>query len=206
MRIGLTGGVASGKTAVAELFAQRNVPVIDTDLIARDVVAPGQPALARVVETFGTQVLAPDGTLDRDRMRTQVFANPDDRRRLESILHPAILEELERRSTSAGGPYQVLVIPLLIETNLGRLVDRILVVDASERTQIERLRVRDGGSEAQARAMLAAQASREQRLARADDVIVNDGDRSALALQVDRLHAKYLALARAADEAKARGN
>lgn len=206
MRIGLTGGIASGKTTVAGLFAQRNVPVIDSDAIARDLVAAGQPALARVVETFGTRVLARDGTLDRERMRTLVFAHPDERRRLEGILHPAILEEMERRSQHAGGPYQVVVIPLLIETNLASRVDRVLVVDASEATQIERLRARDGSSEAQARAMLGAQASREQRLARADDVIVNDGDRSALALQVDQLHTKYLALALAADEAKAGGS
>lgn len=195
LRIGLTGGIASGKSTVAALFTELGVPVIDTDVIAREVVRPGQLALQRIVEAFGPEVLAPDGTLDRERMRVRVFANPDDRRRLESIVHPAILREMERRSETAGGLYQVLAIPLLVETGLANRVDRVLVVDSSESTQIERLRARDGSSEEEARAMLAAQATRAQRLARADDLIVNDGDRTALVAQVERLHDRYTALA-----------
>jgi dephospho-CoA kinase len=195
LRIGLTGGIASGKSTVATLFAELGVPVIDTDVIAREVVKPGQPALQRIIEAFGREVLSPDGTLDRERMRARVFRNPDDRRRLESILHPAILQEMERRSEAAGGLYQVLAIPLLVETGLANRVDRVLVIDASESTQIERLRARDGSSEQEARAMLSAQATRAQRLARADDLIVNDGDRTALVAQVERLHDRYTALA-----------
>ena len=197
LRIGLTGGIASGKSTVATLFAELGVPVIDTDVIARDVVKPGQPALQRIVEAFGPDVLNADGTLDRERMRARVFRDPDERRRLESILHPAILQEMERRSEAAGGLYQVLAIPLLVETGLANRVDRVLVVDTSEATQIERLRARDGSGEQEARAMLAAQATRAQRLARADDLIVNDGDRTALSAQVERLHDRYTALASA---------
>jgi dephospho-CoA kinase len=197
MRVGLTGGIASGKSTVASLFAGLGVPVIDTDAIAREVVAPGEPALRRIVAAFGEQVLTPQGTLDREKMRSRVFADADDRRRLEGILHPAILQEMERRSQQAGGTYQVLAIPLLVETGLANRVDRVLVVDTSETTQIDRLRSRDGSSEQEARAMLAAQASRTQRLARADDLIVNDGDRAALAAQVERLHDRYMALASA---------
>lgn len=198
MRVGLTGGIASGKTSVAELFAQRGAVVIDTDQISRDVVAPGQPALERIVSTFGPEVLAPDGTLDRRRMRALVFMDlTDGRQRLEEILHPVILEEMERRSAAAGGPYQILVIPLLLEKKLTHRVDRVLVVDAPEATRVARLVARDRIVEAQAYAMLSVQASREQRVAAADDVITNDADPAALVPQVDRLHAKYLALAAA---------
>ena len=170
MRIGLTGGIASGKTTVAQLIAARGVPVIDTDAIARDVVAPGQPALTRIVATFGPEVLAPDGTLDRRRMREIVFADTAGAlRRLEEILHPAIDAEMERRSAVARGPYQILVIPLLVEKALQHKVDRVLVVDADDDIRLERLRQRDGTPEAQARAMMAAQVSREARLAAADE-------------------------------------
>ncbi len=194
MRVGLTGGIASGKSTVARLFAERGVPVIDTDEIARDVVAPGGPALTQLVEAFGPDILAADGSLDRVRMREQAFADDENRRRLEQIVHPAIRAELERRSAAAAGPYQILEIPLLVETSV-RYVDRVLVVDCSPETQLRRLLARDAGTESQARAMLAAQASREQRLQRADEVIVNDGEPTALPPQVNRLHAKYLQLA-----------
>src|SRR5262245_52042310 len=197
MRVGLTGGIASGKSTVAALFADRGVPVIDTDEIAREVVAPGQPALAEVVKMFGSGVLAADGTLDRSAMRTLVFSDPDKRRRLEALLHPRILEEMENRAAGAGGPYQILQIPLLVETGLISRVDRVLVVDADESVQLERLRVRDGTAARAARQMIGAQARREARLANADDVIVNNGDRSTLDAQVARLHDQYLALAAA---------
>jgi len=195
LRIGLTGGIASGKSTVARLFEARGVPVLDTDQIARDVVEPGQPALAAVVEAFGPTVLAPGGRLDRPTLRTRVFGDTAARRRLEAILHPAIRAELVRRSATAGGPYQVWVIPLLVEGGRIDRVDRVLVVDCPPDLQVERLVARDGGTEAAARAILAAQASREQRLAAADDVIVNDGSEAGLAPQVAALDARYRALA-----------
>jgi dephospho-CoA kinase len=196
LRIGLTGGIASGKSTVAALFAERGVPVLDTDLIARDVVAPGTAGLAEVVAAFGQDVLAADGSLDRRALRERVFAHPEERRRLEAILHPRIRDELERRSAAAGGPYQLLVIPLLVEGGGQTRVDRVLVVDCPEEIQLRRLVARDGGTEDGARAILAAQASRAERLAAADDVLANDGSPQALAAAVDRLDALYRQLAR----------
>ena len=191
-RVGLTGGIASGKTTVANLFAARGIPVIDTDVIARQVVEPGEPALAAVVDAFGAQVLGADGRLDRPRMREQIFGDAQARRRLEAILHPAIRAEMERQSQAAGGPYQVLVIPLLVEGGRRDHLDRVLVVDVPEATQIERLVRRDGVAREQAEAALGSQASREARLAFADDVIENTTDLAALDSRVARLHEKYL--------------
>jgi len=194
-RVGLTGGIASGKTTVANLFATHGVPVIDTDVIAREVVEPGQPALAAVVDAFGTEVLAADGRLDRPRLRERIFGDAEARRRLEAILHPAIRAEMERQSRAAGGPYHVLVIPLLVEGGRRDHIDRVLVVDVPEAMQIERLVRRDGVPRDQAKAALRAQASREARLAFADDVIENTGDLAALGGRVALLHEKYLQLA-----------
>lgn len=191
-RVALTGGIASGKSTVAGLFAARGVPVIDTDLIARQVVEPGEPALAAVIAAFGRGVLGADGRLDRPRMRERVFGDPAARRRLEAILHPAIRAELERQSRAAGGPYQLLVIPLLVESGRRDHVDRVLVVDVPEATQIARLIRRDGASRGQAQAALRAQATREARLAFADDVIENTADLAALEPRVDELHRDYL--------------
>jgi dephospho-CoA kinase len=191
-RVALTGGIASGKTAVANFFASHGVPVIDTDVIAREVVEPGQPALAAVVDAFGTGVLAADGRLDRPRLRERIFGDAEARRRLEAILHPAIRAEMERQSRAAGGPYQVLVIPLLAEGGRRDHIDRVLVVDVPEATQIERLVRRDGVSRDQADAALRAQASRDARLAFADDVIENTGDVAALETRVAKLHGNYL--------------
>jgi dephospho-CoA kinase len=195
-RVALTGGIASGKSTVADLFAELGVPVIDTDLIAREVVEPGRLALAAVVEAFGHEVLAADGSLDRRRLRERVFADPADRRRLEAILHPAIRAEMERQSQAAAGAYQLLVIPLLAEGGRRDHVDRVLLVDAPESTQIERLIRRDGGTREQAEAALRAQASRAQRRAIADDVLENTGEPATLRPQVAALHARYLELAR----------
>ncbi|HJS21260.1 MAG TPA: dephospho-CoA kinase [Steroidobacteraceae bacterium] len=197
LRIGLTGGIASGKTTVAELFAARGIPVIDTDQIARELVAPGSPALRGLVDAFGPAVLDAKGALDRRHLRGLVFADPAQRQRLEAILHPLILEEMMQRSEKAGGPYQILVIPLLAESARDADVDRVLVVDAPVELQIGRLLARDAENERQARAMIAAQATREQRLALADDVIVNDRDRAALDVAVAALDAKYRDLTRA---------
>jgi dephospho-CoA kinase len=195
LRVGLTGGIASGKTTVASLFAARGVPVIDTDEISRAVVAPGQPALETIARQFGSKILDPDGGLDRRRARELIFGDPARRRQLESILHPIILRELKRLSALAGGPYQILVIPLLVEGGLEGDVDRVLVVDASPERQVERLLQRDAENPQQAQAMIAAQAQRQTRLAKADDVITNDGTLAELESQVERLHQRYLGLA-----------
>ncbi len=191
LRVGLTGGIASGKTTVSHLFARLGVPIIDTDVIARDVVAPGTPLLQRVDQELGPGLIGADGALQRRQLRERVFSDPDARRRLEALLHPAIRAEVARQSAAATGPYHILVIPLLVEGQ-GRIpVDRVLVVDCPEDLQIQRLQARDGSSAAQARAMLAAQASRAARLAAADDVIVNDGDPGRLEAAVAALHQKY---------------
>ena len=194
-RVALTGGIASGKSTVADLFAAFGVPVIDTDVIARQVVEPGQPALAKISATFGPDVLDADGRLDRRRMRERIFTDPDAKRRLEAILHPAIRAEMEQQSMAAQGPYQVLVIPLLTEGGRRDHVDRVLLVDVPEELQIQRLMMRDGVSHEQAQASLNAQATRAQRLALADDVIRNTGRVDGLREQVAELHGKYLRLA-----------
>ena len=193
-RVALTGGIASGKSTVADLFARHGVPLIDTDVIAREVVEPGQPALAEIVSVFGPGVLDSEGRMDRRRMRDYVFNDPAARKRLEGILHPAIRAEMERQSAAARGPYQVLVIPLLTESGRRDHVDRVLVVDAPEELQIARLMHRDHVRRKQALAALAAQAKRDARLEFADDVIVNDGDPAALTARVDALHREYLRL------------
>ena len=194
-RVALTGGIASGKSTVADLFAALGVPVIDTDVIAREVVEPGQPALEEVAAAFGPGVLGPDGRLDRRRLRDMVFADPTARRRLEAILHPAIRARMETQSRAAGGPYQLLVIPLLAEGGRRDHVDRVLLVDVPESAQVERLMRRDGSSREQARAALAAQASRAVRQAIADDVIENTGGVEDLRARVAELHGEYLRLA-----------
>jgi dephospho-CoA kinase len=194
-RVALTGGIASGKSTVADLFAALGVPVIDTDVIAREVVEPGRPALAQVVEAFGRDVLDAEGRLDRKRLREHIFSDPDARRRLEAILHPAIRAEMERQSLAAGGPCQVLVIPLLAEGGRRDHVDRVLLVDVPEELQIQRVMWRDGVSHEQAQASLNAQATRAQRLAMADDVLRNTGRVDDLRERVAELHAKYTQLA-----------
>jgi dephospho-CoA kinase len=193
--IALTGGIASGKTAVAELFAKLDVPVLDTDQIARDVVAPGMPALGQLVAEFGAEILDAHGRLDRARMRERVFGDPQQRRKLEAITHPAIREELARRSAAAGGDYQVHVIPLLVENGRADAYDRVLVVDCPQEAQIARLLARDGTSRAQAEEILAAQASREERLNAAHDVIENTGSLADLQGFVATLHRNYALLA-----------
>lgn len=193
LRIGLTGGIASGKSTVADMFAALGATVIDTDVIARALVQPGQAALGEIRAAFGTTVIAPDGTLDRGAMRRQVFADDAARARLEAILHPRIQQEVMRQA-AGGGDYQLIVVPLLTDSPLRDWVDRVLVVDCDEQTQLSRLLARDAESDEQARRMLASQASREQRLAIADDVIHNDADIESLAAQVSALHDSYRAL------------
>lgn len=196
MRVGLTGGIASGKSAIAEMFAALGVAVIDTDVIAREVVQPGEPALDEIRAKFGDQMILASGKLDRSAMRQLVFADTPAREKLEAILHPRIRESAVQQAAAAGGEYQLIVVPLLAESPIRDFVDRILVVDCREDVQIQRLLARDTESEEQARRILAAQASREQRLAIADDVILNDGDVEQARPQVGALHAAYTDLAR----------
>ena len=197
-RVGLTGGIASGKSTAAKFFGALGVPIIDTDQVARDVVEPGQPPLERLVERFGPSILTPDGHLDRPALRNIVFSDPKARADLEALTHPAIGAAVEARSAIAGGPYQVLVIPLLVEKSLGSQVDRVVVVDCEEELQIKRLQARDGSTLEQARAILNVQTSRTARLKAAHDVIKNDGDMSAVRDQVSELHTRYLELTRQA--------
>jgi dephospho-CoA kinase len=196
-RVGLTGGIASGKSTAAKFFGALGVPILDSDQVAREVVEPGQPPLERLVERFGRGILTPDGHLDRPALRNIVFSDPKARADLENLTHPAIGAAMEARSAAAGGPYQILVIPLLIEKNLGSQVNRVLVVDCEQELQIRRLHTRDGSTRAQAQAILDAQVSRSARLKAADDVIRNDADMGAVQTQVAELHARYLELARA---------
>ncbi len=196
-RVVLTGGVACGKSTVSDLFAARGVPVLDADRIAREVVAPGTPLLEQLFTHFGASIRAADGSLDRAALRRLVFADPARRRELEALLHPAIRSRTEQLASEAGGPYQLHVIPLLVETGAAARFDRILVVDCPESLQWQRLMARPGLAESEARAMIAAQASRAARLAVADDVIVNDGAVADLGPKVDALHTRYLALSAA---------
>jgi len=196
-RVGLTGGIASGKSTVANLFAARGVTVIDSDLLAREVVAPGSDGLAAIRERFGSEVIAADGSLDRRRLRGIVFADAAARADLEAITHPQIRARMRAANAAAPGPYVLNVIPLLVE-GAGRAdLDRVLVVDCPEAVQLRRVMARDQIEESAARAVLAAQASRAARLAVADDVILNDGDLAPLEAAVDALHARYLSLAAA---------
>lgn len=201
--VGLTGGIASGKSTVARQFEALGIPIIDADVISRELMTAGSPLLQQVLtrfdapvrERYGQSLLGNDGTLDRRLLRRLVFEDARERAALEAMTHPAIRARMQARSAEAGGAYQIHVIPLLIENQAASRVDRVLVVDCPEALQLQRLMVRDGSSEAQARALLAAQASRTARLAAADDVITNDGEAAALAPQVQALHGKYLALA-----------
>ena len=194
--VALTGGVAAGKTAVTRRFEAFGIHVYDADVAAREVVAPHEPALAEIEFAFGARVLQADGALDRRAMRERVFADPDARKKLEAIIHPRVRAWLRRRVGMDRGPYCMLAIPLLVENRAEyEWVDRVLVVDAPETLQIERLMRRDGVTRDAAQRVLDAQSARAQRLAIADDVIVNDGEEAALDSQVAALHARYLELA-----------
>lgn len=192
--VGLTGGIGSGKSAAADRFAELGAAVIDTDVISRELTAAGGAAMPQIRAAFGDTVIAADGALDRDAMRARVFADPAQRTRLEAILHPMIRAEARRRLGQVSAPYVVLVVPLLVETGAYRdTVTRIVVVDCDEATQIARVKARSGLSEAQIVAVIRAQATREKRLALADDVIANDGELAHMHQIVDRLHQNYLA-------------
>lgn len=191
--IGLTGGIGCGKTTVADLFAARGASVIDTDQIAHSLTAPGGAAMPALVDAFGPGYATPDGALDRARMRTLVFADPDARARLEAILHPRIREATASAALLATGPYVIFVVPLLIESGSWReRVARVLAIDCPEDMQVARVMARNKLTEAQVRAIMAAQVTRARRLEAADDVIVNDDGLDALLPQVERLHAFYI--------------
>jgi len=192
--LGLTGGIGSGKSAVAQHFIDLGVHLVDADQAARWVVEPGRPALARIVERFGPQVLQADGTLDRAALRQRVFQDEAQRRWLESLLHPLIFQEIDQYLSRAESPYAILVSPLLVESGQHRMTQRVLVVDAPEELQLQRSMARDASSEEQIRAILKAQASREERLRHAHDVLLNDRDLAWLKREVERLHDFYLTL------------
>jgi len=192
LRIGLTGGIASGKSTVANMFAELGVPVIDTDIIARQVVEPRQPGLDAVIDRFGTDLLTRDGHLDRRKLRNLVFDDADQRHALEAIVHPLIRARTIELADQAGGPYQVLVVPLLVETGFGALVDRVLVIDCPENQQRTRLLARDDETPERVNQILAAQVDRQERLAAADDVIDNAGSLEQTRARVAELHTQYL--------------
>ena len=193
--VALTGGIGSGKSTVADEFAHLGVTVIDADIIARQVVEPGTPALLAIAERFGPQMINDDGSLNRRRLRERIFAHSEDKVWLNALLHPLIQQETRRQMQASTSPYLLWVVPLLVENRLTDKADRILVVDVPKETQIERTMRRDGVSREHAEHILAAQATREQRLAAADDVIENMGSADAVASHVARLHEKYLMLA-----------
>ncbi|WP_020079607.1 dephospho-CoA kinase [Klebsiella aerogenes] len=193
--VALTGGIGSGKSTVADEFAHLGVTVIDADIIARQVVEPGTPALLAIAERFGPQMINDDGSLNRRRLRERIFAHSEDKAWLNALLHPLIQQETRRQMQASTSPYLLWVVPLLVENRLTDKADRVLVVDVPKETQIERTIRRDGVSREHAEHILAAQATREQRLAAADDVIENMGSADAVASHVARLHDKYLMLA-----------
>jgi dephospho-CoA kinase len=196
LRVGLTGGIGSGKSTAAALFAGHGVPVIDADEIARQLVTPGQPAYEQVIRTFGSGIVATNGRLDRDRLRRIVFADPEQRKRLEAILHPLVRREIQRETRRLQAPYCIIVIPLLIEANQRDLVDRVLVIDCDEELQLQRIAGRSQLTEDEIREIVSAQLSRTERLRHADDVILNNTDLGELGANVEARHQRYLTLAR----------
>ncbi|HNN65136.1 MAG TPA: dephospho-CoA kinase [Pseudomonadales bacterium] len=195
--IGLTGGIGSGKSAVSDRFAQHGITIVDADVASRVVVEPGRPALTRIAEHFGAELITSSGTLDRALLRSKVFSSEQERKWLEALLHPLIAEEIQSGLANSRSPYTVLVSPLLLETTQHSYVDRILVVDVPVELQLHRTMARDNNSESQVRAIIAAQMARDTRRSRADDLISNDGSLEQLQQQVDALHQRYLALAAA---------
>lgn len=193
--VALTGGIGSGKSTVANTFARLGIAVIDADVIARQVVEPGQPALNAISEHFGKEILLPDGSLNRRILREKIFSSPAEKQWLNELLHPLIHQLTQTEISHARSPYALWVVPLLVENHLHHKADRVLVVDVSPEVQIARTISRDNVSRQHAEQILAAQATRDERLAVADDVINNDGSPDRVAVHVDRLHRQYLKLA-----------
>lgn len=196
LKIGLTGGIGSGKSSVCSLFAEYGVPIVDADVIARQLVEPGQPALETIAETLGRSLLNADGSLNRAQLRTRIFGDRQLKQQLEAILHPLIYARIAAVLAELDAIYAIVAIPLLVETGKTKIVDRVLLVDCPRDIQIQRVVTRDRVSESQAAAIIAAQADRQQRLNYADDVIDNSGAPSLLAEQVKSLHNSYLLLAK----------
>jgi len=195
LRIGLTGGIGSGKTTIAALFAAHGVPVIDADVIAHRLTLPGTSTTVQILQEFGPEIADANGGIDRQRLAQRIFSDRKERARLEGILHPLIQAEMQHEQDNLDAPYCLLVIPLLFKTGQEDQVDRVLVVDVDEGTQIARVAARDGRSETEIRAILSSQTNRTQRLKMADDSITNTGDLADLRAKVETLHRKYLALA-----------
>jgi len=193
--VGLTGGIGSGKTTVANLFAALGVVLVDADIVARQVVEPGQPALAAIVSQFGPELLQPDGQLQRALLRQRIFSDPQAKRWLDQLLHPLIRQQMLQQLHQASSPYVLLVAPLLIENGLTSLVDQLLVVDVTPATQLHRTAHRDKVSEQQVTAIMASQCSRTTRLELADQIINNDGEVATLPEKVAQLHQIYLTMA-----------
>ncbi|HAS6216322.1 TPA: dephospho-CoA kinase [Vibrio vulnificus] len=195
--IGLTGGIASGKTTVANLFQQHfAIDIVDADIVARQVVAPGSVGLAAIVDHFGADILTCEGELDRGQLRQRIFAHSEEKQWLNALLHPMIRRKMIEDLAQVSSPYALLVVPLLVENQLQTLCDRVLVVDVEEKTQLQRTMDRDSVDEQQVRAILKAQASRHERLALADDVIKNESKDQDLLQQITDLHQKYLAMSK----------
>lgn len=193
--IGLTGGIGSGKSEACKRFAERGIVIVDADIVAREVVAPGRAALAQICAHFGTDIIDTSGQLNRSKLRTIIFSHPDEKQWIESLLHPLINTEIRLQLGNATSDYAILVSPLLLETKQYQLVDRVLVIDTSEQLQLERASQRDKNNEAQIKAIMQTQLSRQERCARANDIIQNHGDINELDAQVEKLHLLYLELA-----------
>lgn len=194
--VGLTGGIGSGKSTVAQLFAERGVPIIDADVISREITQPDSPAFLDIIDHFNQELLLEDGTLDRTKLRNIIFEDPNERRWLEELLHPLIRSEMNKRIKKITAPYCIAVIPLLLEVEFYSFINRILVVDAPENLQVDRVTARDKSQKAHVEAILKAQANRLDRLARAQDLIINDGNLEDLIPQVEKLHEKYLEMSK----------
>ena len=199
LKIGLTGGIGSGKTSVARLFAGLGSPVLDADVIAHQLVAKGQPALVQIQQAFGSNIVKPDGSLDRSHLRELVFSDPGQKQKLEAILHPLVYKTLQAELEQLSAPYCIICIPLLFETNMPHFVDRILVVDCPVETQIERVKNRDHLSTERIESIIATQVSRTLRKSRADDLVDNSKTDSGLAEQVKKLHNLYISLSASQD-------
>ncbi len=195
LAVGITGGIGSGKSAAADRFAELGVPVIDADVIARQIVEPGRPACKKVIEVFGAEFATADGGLDRSKLRKMVFSVPEKKTQLESILHPEIHAEILRQLSDLSAPYAIVVIPLLAEGNRTYPLDRVLVIDAPAKLQIDRVSNRDNESAQEVERIIHLQATRKDRLEMADDVISNTGTKQSLRNSVDELHSKYLTIA-----------
>lgn len=193
--VGLTGGIGAGKSTVAALFIKHDIPIIDADVIAREITMPGTPALSRITKHFGQEILLANGHLDRAKLRQIIFSQPNQRLWLENLLHPIIREEMINKINMLSSPYCIAVIPLLLEVEFYSFIHRILVIDAPEHLQIERTAHRDKIQKSQIETILKTQAKREHRTAHAQDIIINDGKLEDLVPQVEKLHQRYLEMA-----------